>query len=145
MWKCLESSWWGGGWGVVGGVEQTTNHYHSSLSWVELNWVESWSIYIRYIRQKNATKITITEPFTALPHPAAFSRVSSLKTTIPVPTTQPAWECQKKRTKVVLGGWKRRGRSQRDRWGRSNGKEDKLEMLSELSIMIYYCFLGKKR
>ena len=34
-----------GGGGVV---EDTNNHYHSSLSWVESNWVESWSKIIMW-------------------------------------------------------------------------------------------------
>ena len=36
MWKCIESSWRGGG-VVVGNIN---NHYHSSLSWVELSRIE---------------------------------------------------------------------------------------------------------
>ena len=35
MYKFLESSWWGGG-----GVGNTNNHYHSSLSLVELSRIE---------------------------------------------------------------------------------------------------------
>ena len=37
MWKCLESSWW---WVVVVVVGNINNHYHSSLSWVELSRIE---------------------------------------------------------------------------------------------------------
>ena len=42
-WKFLVVGWVCG-WGWVG---NTNNHYHSSLSWVELSWIESWSISIK--------------------------------------------------------------------------------------------------
>ena len=45
---------------VYGGMGNTNNHYHSSLSWVELSWIESWSTLLLLIH------------FVKLPHSSLY-------------------------------------------------------------------------
>ena len=73
MWKCLESSWWGGvgWWGGVLVVGNTNNHYHSSLSWVELSCIESWSIRMNFVilGYSRLSKIFTLKKSLAMPFP----------------------------------------------------------------------------
>ena len=75
IWKCPKTSWW---W-EVGGVGNTNNHYHSSLSWVESNWVELRVDQQLWILGFQATKVP--------PSPIPITIKTPVDSEIPVDTS----------------------------------------------------------